>query len=176
MKWNRAHTSYALTCGQTITWGSWSTLDPATGKILWQTADPTAAALDTGSVSVANGVLYAGPLNGHMYALGAATGKILWSYASGGSVIDGPAIADGVIYWCSGYARIGGTGNSKVYAFTVARPLEQRAHTETSMASQCAATNALALRNERERWAPKTARVNALAPPPAADATPCFPR
>ncbi len=118
---NSLHTPYTLTSGQTISWGSWSALDPASGKILWQTADPTSGALDTGSVSVANGVLYGGSLDGHMYALDAATGKILWSFASGGSVIDGPAIVDGVVYWGSGYARIGGTGNNKVYAFTVAR-------------------------------------------------------
>jgi polyvinyl alcohol dehydrogenase (cytochrome) len=31
--------------GQQITWGSWSALDVATGKILWQTADPTAEPL-----------------------------------------------------------------------------------------------------------------------------------
>ncbi len=54
---------------------------------------------------------------GYMYALDAATGKILWSFPSGGSVIDGPAIADGYVYWGSGY-RIG-TNNNKLYAFTI---------------------------------------------------------
>ena len=115
---NSGHTSYTLTSGQTITWGSWSALDPSTGKILWQTADPTQGALDTGSLSVANGALYAGSLSGQMFALDAETGKILWTYASGGSVIDGPSIVDGVVYWGSGYQR-GGTGNNKVYAFSV---------------------------------------------------------
>jgi polyvinyl alcohol dehydrogenase (cytochrome) len=118
---NSNHTAYTLPSGQTISWGSWAALDPATGKILWQTADPTPKTIDTGSVSVANGVVYAGSYDGHMYALDAATGKILWSYASGGSVLDGPSIVDGVVYWGSGYAKIGGTGNNKVYAFTVAR-------------------------------------------------------
>ena len=75
--------------GQQITWGSWSALDVTTGKILWQTADPTAGSIDTGSVSVANGVLYAGSYSGQMYALDAKTGSVLWSFASGGSVIDG---------------------------------------------------------------------------------------
>ena len=114
---NRA--AYTLTSGQKITWGSWSALDASTGKILWQTADPTPNAQDTGSVSVANGVLYTGSLDGHMYALDAATGKILWSYASGGSVIDGPAIVDGVLYWGSGYPRGRDIPNNKLYAFTV---------------------------------------------------------
>ncbi len=115
--------TYTLTpSGEQIHWGSWSALDPATGKILWQTADPTVGAADLGAVSVANGVVYAGSDDaaGHVYALDAKTGQILWSFASGGSVIDGPSIVDGVVYWGSGYGRIG-TGNNKLYAFSVAR-------------------------------------------------------
>jgi polyvinyl alcohol dehydrogenase (cytochrome) len=54
-----------------------------------------------------------------MYALDALIGKILWSFASGGPVIDGPAIVNGVVYWGSGY-RIGtGGNNDKRYAFSV---------------------------------------------------------
>src|SRR5258708_3734618 len=57
---NNGHLPYTLVpTGQRITWGSWSALDVATGKILWQTADPTAGTIDPGSVSVANGVMYA---------------------------------------------------------------------------------------------------------------------
>jgi polyvinyl alcohol dehydrogenase (cytochrome) len=108
--------------GQQITWGAWSALDVATGKIVWQTADPTPGAIDRGSVSVANGVIYAGSNSGEMYALDATTGNILWNFASGGSVIDGPSIVDGALYWGSGYKEIRGTGNNKVYAFTLTRP------------------------------------------------------
>jgi polyvinyl alcohol dehydrogenase (cytochrome) len=107
--------------GQQITWGSWSALDVATGKILWQTPDPTTGTIDTGSVSVANGVMYAGSYSGQMYAFDATTGKILWNFASGGTVIDGPSIVDGTLYWGSGYRNIPpGIGNNKVYAFTLA--------------------------------------------------------
>jgi polyvinyl alcohol dehydrogenase (cytochrome) len=106
--------------GQQITWGAWSALDVATGKIVWQTADPTPGAIDRGSVSVANGVMYAGSNSGQMYALDATTGNILWNFASGGTVIDGPSIVDGVLYWGSGYKEIRGTGNNKVYAFSLA--------------------------------------------------------
>jgi polyvinyl alcohol dehydrogenase (cytochrome) len=116
---NSNHLAYTLVpSGQQITWGAWSALDVATGKILWQTADPTVGAIDRGSVSVANDVMYAGSNSGQMYALDTGTGKILWSFASGGSVIDGPSIVDGVLYWGSGYREIAGTGNNKVYAFT----------------------------------------------------------
>ncbi len=109
-----------LPSGQQITWGAWSALDSFTGRLIWQTADPTAGAIDTGSVSVANGVMYAGSQSGSMYALDAANGKILWSFASGGTVIDGPSIVDGVLYWGSGYSNPG-TGNNKLYAFSVKR-------------------------------------------------------
>ena len=118
---NSDHLPYTLVpSGQQITWGAWSALDVATGKILWQTADPTANTIDRGSVSVANGVMYAGSNSGQMYALDTKTGKILWNFASGGSVIDGPSIVDGALYWGSGYRNILGTGNNKVYAFTLA--------------------------------------------------------
>jgi polyvinyl alcohol dehydrogenase (cytochrome) len=106
--------------GQQINWGSWSALDVATGKILWQTADPTPGAIDRGSVSVANGVVYAGSNSGQMYALNATTGNILWNFESGGSVIDAPSIVDGVLFWGSGYREIRGTGNNRVYAFALA--------------------------------------------------------
>jgi polyvinyl alcohol dehydrogenase (cytochrome) len=50
--------------GQQITWGAWTALDIKTGRILWQTADPTTGSIDRGSVSVANGVMYAGSNSG----------------------------------------------------------------------------------------------------------------
>jgi len=104
--------------GQQINWGSWSGLDVRTGKLIWQTPDPTSGAIDSGAVSVANGVVYAGSQSGYMYALDAATGHVLWSFASGGTVIDGPAIVAGVVYWGSGYSNPG-TSNNKLYAFSL---------------------------------------------------------
>ncbi|MGH9327588.1 MAG: PQQ-binding-like beta-propeller repeat protein [Terriglobia bacterium] len=120
------HVPYTLIpSGQQITWGSWSALDARTGKILWQTADPTPG-IDFGAVSVANGVVYAGSQSrtGYMYALDAATGKILWSFKSGGSVDDGPSIVGRFVYWGSGYKI--GTNNNKVYAFTVPAGAQNR--------------------------------------------------
>ena len=67
----------------------------------------------------ANGILYAGSYSGAMYALKAETGEVLFTFASGGSVIDAPSIVNGTVYWGSGYRNIPpGTGNNKVYAFT----------------------------------------------------------
>jgi polyvinyl alcohol dehydrogenase (cytochrome) len=118
---NNFRKPYTLVSGQQTTAGSWSALDGATGKILWQTADPTGG-IDPGSVTVANGVVYAGSLDaiGHMYALDAATGEVRWSFASGGSVNGGPTVVNGTVYWGSGYRRRSlGTGNNKVYAFSL---------------------------------------------------------
>ena len=42
-----------------------------------------------------------------MFALDAATGRVLWSYPSGGSVNAGPVIVDVVVYWGSGYGKFG---------------------------------------------------------------------
>ena len=126
-----AHTAYTLGgsgpyAGQTATAGSWTALDPATGKILWQTPDPTGA-VDVSFTSTANGVVYAGSLDAtgtDMYALDAATGKILWSFAGGGSVSGGAAISNGSVYWGSGYCGVFCLGsstpvlnNDKLYAF-----------------------------------------------------------
>lgn len=110
--------------GRTISHGLWAALDPATGKILWQTADPTSGARDMGAVSVANGVVFAGSMASKskdptMFGLDAASGEILWRFASGGSVAAGAAIADGVVYWGSGYRMWGGRTNNEFYAFEV---------------------------------------------------------
>lgn len=125
--------SVGLQAGTTVKGGYWSALDAATGQVLWQTAanqppakpsattPPDAIAINPGAVTAANGVVFAGALDavGTMYAMDAATGKILWSFASGGSVNSGAAIVDGVVYWGSGYAHIQGTPNRRFYAFEV---------------------------------------------------------
>jgi polyvinyl alcohol dehydrogenase (cytochrome) len=65
--------------------------------------------------------MYAGSYAGQMYALEAETGRIFWSFASGGSVLDAPSIVNGTVYWGSGYRRIPpGIGNNKVFAFSLA--------------------------------------------------------
>ena len=109
--------------GETCKGGAWSALNPATGRILWQTCDP-ADATDTAALSVADGVVYAGSLartGTNMYVLNAATGRILWSFASGGSVAAGPAIVGGSVYWGSGYSKSGsGSASKRLYAFDLA--------------------------------------------------------
>jgi polyvinyl alcohol dehydrogenase (cytochrome) len=120
--------------GRTTREGLWSALDPRTGAILWQTAEPNPPSPVSpnrgnwamGALGVANGVVYAGsmapdPTKPTMFALGAASGRVLWSFASGSSVIAGAAVAGGEVYWGSGYTgaflQVGLAGSKKLYAF-----------------------------------------------------------
>ncbi len=125
-----------LISGQQTNGGFWSALDPATGKILWQTPTPALAVNDSlfantilapppgayagtpGSVSIANGVMYGEDQAGNFLALDAATGEIDFMLQSGGTSISAPAIVDGTLYWSSGYALLGAT-NNKIYALDV---------------------------------------------------------
>ena len=76
---------------------------------------------------MANGVVFACSMDagGNMYAMDAATGGILWSFASGGSCNAGAAVVGRSVYWGSGYSSLAGflfpspTGNNKFYAFEV---------------------------------------------------------
>jgi polyvinyl alcohol dehydrogenase (cytochrome) len=130
---NPLHTTYRLASGQTHNAGSWAALDPGTGQILWQVPvpghDPRAGftslgALGLGAVGIANGVMYAGAfsLEGEMVALDAATGATLRSIPTNGSVICGPSIVNGTVFWGSGYGRVGGKANTtgpQLFSFTV---------------------------------------------------------
>ena len=126
---NGSHKAYTYTTfdGQkkTTSGGLWTALDPATGKILWQTADPQGSRYITdGFVSSANGVVYAGSSGGNFYAMDARTGQIKWTFPSGGAVWSGAAIVDGVVYWGSGYdtreRKLPYNGNNnKFYAFSL---------------------------------------------------------
>ena len=55
---------------------------------------------------MANGVVYVGSHDSHVYALNASTGAGLWRFATG-VVCNSPAVADGVVY----------VGSLGVYAF-----------------------------------------------------------
>jgi polyvinyl alcohol dehydrogenase (cytochrome) len=137
---NHHHIPYKLTqngvlTDETVTGGSWAALDPKSGTILWQTADPqvetlpglgTVGVWDLAPVTVANGILYAAsmaklPTQNQMFALDAATGAILWQFSAGSSVNSGPAVVHGSVYWGSGYVRSGveGSGNNHLFAFSI---------------------------------------------------------
>ncbi len=113
--------------------GSWAALDPATGKTVWQIANPAMTAPLNGAsvngpLAVVNGVVFAGSMDakGTMYAIDGATGSVLWSFESGATVYSGPAIVGGVVYWGVGYPAsrplgIGSSGKTQLYAFELAK-------------------------------------------------------
>jgi len=142
---NQHHIPYRLTQNGTLTdttatGGSWAALDPESGEIIWQTADPQTETLpafaspvgvwDLAPVSTANGVVFASSMaktGNEFYALDGATGAVLWSApavrsdGTNSSVNSGPAIVNGSVYWGTGYSRSGveGNGNSRLYAFSL---------------------------------------------------------
>jgi outer membrane protein assembly factor BamB len=100
--------------------GGVTALNARTGSLLW---NRTIGSIQYSSPAVADGVVFVGsdkvPIldpslpqveDGHnIYALDAATGAPIWSYATGGDVYSSPAVAYGVVYV--------GSNDGKVYAF-----------------------------------------------------------
>lgn len=110
--------------GQSWNGGSVAALDVATGKFVWQVPQLGSSAYDkklpstiSPPLTIANGVLFAGSADGTMAALDAASGKTLWQFASDGSVMSGPSVVDGWVYWGAGYAHLGLKGGKTLYAF-----------------------------------------------------------
>ncbi|CAI5479262.1 unnamed protein product [Closterium sp. Yama58-4] len=117
---------FTLLPSATVTYGSaWIALNPATGAVLWSTANPNAPALAM-LPSAANGVVFAASMDteGHVYAFDAASGQILWSFTPGASVYGGISVDRGCIYFGRGYnfpflPYATGGGPQRVYAFCV---------------------------------------------------------
>jgi polyvinyl alcohol dehydrogenase (cytochrome) len=113
---------WTLKDGTTTTAGGWAALDAATGRILWTTAAPTGAGAP-GPMTAVDGVVFgcSADADGHMYALKASSGAILWDYPSGDACYSGASVVDGTVYWGTGYTllppdpRPGGA----LYAFSV---------------------------------------------------------
>lgn len=80
-------------------------LDGRTGEPLWGQWNIGGS---TGP-AVANGVVYLGSDDNNVYALSAATGEVLWNYATGDYVAGSPAVANGKLYV--------GSNDGNIYAF-----------------------------------------------------------
>jgi polyvinyl alcohol dehydrogenase (cytochrome) len=126
--------------GTTVNGGYWSALDKETGEILWQTPVPASFlplrgdgilhlsfgrnlgkgffGVSMGPLTVANGIVYAGSMDGHMYSMDAENGRIVWSFKTKGSVMSAPSIVDGVLYWGTGYEKLGFDGH-QLFAFSI---------------------------------------------------------
>lgn len=51
------------------------------------------------TAAIAGGVAYVGSLDGHLYALDLAGGRLRWKYAAGDEIKSSPAVAAGVVYF-----------------------------------------------------------------------------
>ena len=117
---------YSIPGGGTITSGSWAALDPATGNILWQVADPSHNALRRRQRARPGHRGERRPLRAvderEVRALDASTGATLWSHQMPGASVAGAAVVNGVVYWGNGYSHLGiqgWNGNNKLYAFSI---------------------------------------------------------
>jgi len=63
------------------------------------------------SPAVADGYVYVGSLDGNVYCLNAATGDLIWNYATDNLVGSSPAVAGGYVFV--------GSYDHRVYAFGV---------------------------------------------------------
>lgn len=123
------HTKHVTTT-TTTKGGGWVALDAMTGNLLWAVANPAPninSSIDGGApafgpVSTSHGVLWATSFDadGHVYALHARTGAILWSYHTGATVYGGFSVGDSCVYVGHGYsesAAIGGANGTFLFAF-----------------------------------------------------------
>lgn len=114
---------WTLPDGTVTNYGIWSALDPSTGQVLWQTANPAQERAGGAVSSTKAGLVFVCSLDadGHMYALNGQTGDVLWDFASGGSCNSGAAIVANRVFWGSGYLAAqfdpAFTGNTSFYAF-----------------------------------------------------------
>ena len=75
-------------------------LDARDGHIRWETPMPAPM---FSALTVANGVVYQGTIDGTVHALSAADGKRLWSDAPGGGIAGGFSISRGTLYVGHGF-------------------------------------------------------------------------
>lgn len=92
--------------------GAIQAVDPLTGDVKWQfkMADVT----DSGVLSTASGLVFAGGREGYFYAFDASTGDVLWRAALGGSVAAGP-----ITYAVGGRQFVSVPAGSALFAFAL---------------------------------------------------------
>jgi polyvinyl alcohol dehydrogenase (cytochrome) len=110
------------------------------GKQVWHTPAPgcgdrpRCSPAQSAPVSLIEGIVFSGSVDGHLRAYAADSGRIVWDFdtaqefttvngskARGGSIdVGGPAIANGVVLTTSGYGQWGGLRGNVLLAFSVA--------------------------------------------------------
>lgn len=120
--------------------GGLSALELGTGKILWSAPPvpcprerPRCSPAQSAAVTVIEGAIFSGSVDGHLRAYSALTGKVLWDFdtqrdfpavngkpARGGSLdAGGPAVVAGMLFVGSGYAQWGGAPGNVLLAFSL---------------------------------------------------------
>jgi alcohol dehydrogenase (cytochrome c) len=91
-------------------WGAIQAVDPATGDVKWQfkMVDVT----DSGVLTTASDVVFAGGREGYFFALDARTGAMLWKTMTGGQISAGP-----VTYAVDGKQYISIAAGNALFAF-----------------------------------------------------------
>jgi alcohol dehydrogenase (cytochrome c) len=94
--------------------GAITAVDPRTGDVKWQfkMTDVT----DSGVLSTASGLVFAGGREGYFYALDAATGAVLWKAMIGGAVAAGPTT-----YAVNGRQYVSIPAGNAVFTFALRR-------------------------------------------------------
>jgi polyvinyl alcohol dehydrogenase (cytochrome) len=123
---NQGNKPFTMKGGTPHNSGAFAALNPANGEIIWQVKAPaslTGMDWGMGPLAVANGVVFGASYSGQMTALNAATGATLWNYNGPagqplGSNICGASIANGTVYWGTGYTNLGfGNTDNRLFAF-----------------------------------------------------------
>jgi alcohol dehydrogenase (cytochrome c) len=92
--------------------GAITALDPLTGNIRWQykMADVT----DSGILTTASDLVFAGGREGHFYAFDAKTGTVLWQAMIGGQIANGP-----VTYAVNGKQYVAVSAGNAMFCFAL---------------------------------------------------------
>lgn len=113
-------------------------LDVRSGRLIWRAPAPVCGGragcspAQSAAVTVANGVVWSGALDGHVRAYDAATGRVVWDedtgrefttrngpVARGGSIdVGGPVVVGGSVYVGSGYGLYGGMPGNVLLAYS----------------------------------------------------------
>ena len=95
-----------------VGYGAITAVDPLTGSIRWQfkMVDVT----DSGVLSTASDLVFAGGREGHFYAFDARTGAVLWKAMIGGQVANGP-----VTYAVDGRQYVAVAAGNAVFCFAL---------------------------------------------------------
>ncbi len=81
--------------------GVFSAYSASTGNLLWTyTVDVGTYGGNgiQGAPAVVDGEVFFGSYNGYVYALNATTGALQWKYATGGPIVDGVSVGNGLLY------------------------------------------------------------------------------